>query len=196
MTSATMGDLQHHHPLHQIAQSPTHKLLLKQWIKEEDLILRRVALKESRIDSIRREIAALYCSFFALHSTLILILLSSAGSSSCSRSWIPLLCSLLCSIAIAWAIRYKTDAERHAERLLERDREDGILLARCVAELKKKGVGFDLMKEVDALRRAKSLRVEREATAVRRFSARDCASLFLFAASCAVLGLTRFVLCN
>ncbi|KAJ0963293.1 hypothetical protein J5N97_028415 [Dioscorea zingiberensis] len=190
-----MGELHHHHhhhPLHQIAESPTHKLLLKQWIKEEDLILRRVALKESRIDSIRREIAALYCSFFALHSTLLLILLSTAGPAACRRSWIPLLCSLICSIAISWAIRYKTDAERHAERLLERDREDGVLLSRCVAELKKKGVAFDLMKEVDALRRAKSLRVERDATtAVRRFSARDCASLFLFASSCAFLGLTR-----
>ncbi|EEF48788.1 hypothetical protein RCOM_1575310 [Ricinus communis] len=46
------------------------------------------------------------------------------------------------------------------EKLLEREKEDGKLLGKCVEELKKKGVEFDLLKEVDALRRAKSLRVE------------------------------------
>ncbi|KAJ0965217.1 hypothetical protein J5N97_026355 [Dioscorea zingiberensis] len=55
---------------------------------------------------------------------------------------------------------------------------------------KKKDVGYDLMKELDALRSAKSLLVERNTTAVRRFSMRDCASFFLFASSCAFLGLT------
>ncbi|KDP25092.1 hypothetical protein JCGZ_22627 [Jatropha curcas] len=48
------------------------------------------------------------------------------------------------------------------EKLLEREKEDGKLLAKCVEELKKKGVEFDLLKEVDALRRAKSLRVEKK----------------------------------
>jgi hypothetical protein len=33
------------HPLHQIAETPTHKLLLKQWLKEEELILGRTILK-------------------------------------------------------------------------------------------------------------------------------------------------------
>ncbi|KAK1575413.1 hypothetical protein Q3G72_005283 [Acer saccharum] len=55
-----------------------------------------------------------------------------------------------------WAVRYKSDVESH----LEREKEDGNLLAKCVEELKKKGIEFDLLKEVDALRRAKSLRVE------------------------------------
>ncbi|KAE8100671.1 hypothetical protein FH972_018546 [Carpinus fangiana] len=47
------------HPLHQIAK-PTHKLLLKQWLKEEELILGRIIPKETQIDSARKEITMLY----------------------------------------------------------------------------------------------------------------------------------------
>jgi hypothetical protein len=68
------------------------------------------------------------------------------------------------------------------------------LLAKCVEELKKKGGEFDLLKEVDALRRAKSLRVETKV--VRKWSARDFVTLFFFSVSCLVLGLTRIILCN
>ncbi|GFS37075.1 hypothetical protein Acr_00g0049620 [Actinidia rufa] len=104
--------------------------------------------------------------------------------------------SLLCSLGMIWAIRYKTDVERHLEKLLEREREreDGQLLGKCVEELKKKGIEFDLLKEVDALRRAKSLRVE--AKAIQKWSARDFVTLFLFSVSCLILGLTRVILCN
>ncbi|KAE8038381.1 hypothetical protein FH972_010900 [Carpinus fangiana] len=48
------------HPLHQIAETPTHKLLLKQWLKEEELILGRIIPKETQIDSARKEITMLY----------------------------------------------------------------------------------------------------------------------------------------
>ncbi|PIA37802.1 hypothetical protein AQUCO_03000378v1 [Aquilegia coerulea] len=186
------------HPLHQIAESPTHKLLLKQWLKEEELILSRIALKETQIDTVRKEITQLYCFYFLFHSISLLLLFSSVSKSpnseSCHRSWIPSLCSLLCSLALIWGIRYKTDVETHMEKLLEREKEDGQLLAKCVVELKKKGVDFDLLKEVDALRRAKSLKVE--AKVVRKWSARDFVTLFFFVVSCLVLGLTRIVLCN
>ncbi|KAK4746083.1 hypothetical protein SAY87_012395 [Trapa incisa] len=97
------------HPIHQIAATPTHKLLLKQWLKEEELILWRVALKETQIDS-----------------------------------WIPSLCSFLCSLGLIWAVRYKTELEAHFEKLLEREKDDGKLLGKCVEELKRKGVEFDL----------------------------------------------------
>ncbi|RWW25008.1 hypothetical protein BHE74_00008988 [Ensete ventricosum] len=186
----------HRHPLHEIAESATHKLLLKQWIKEEDLVARRVALRESRVDAVRREIAALYCGFFVFHSLVLLLLYSASASSpsaTCRRSWIPCLCSLLCSMAIVWAVRYKTDTECVLERLLEREREDGVLLGKCVEELKRKGAEFDLLKEVDALRRAKSLGVEGK---VRKWSARDVATMVLLLLSCVALGLTRFVLCD
>lgn len=84
--------------------------------------------------------------------------------------------------------------EVHLEKLLEREKEDGKLMAKCVEELKKKGVEFDLMKEVDALRRAKSMRIE--AKAVRKWSARDFVTLFFFTVSCFVLAFTRIILCN
>ncbi|XP_077253398.1 uncharacterized protein LOC143892565 [Tasmannia lanceolata] len=185
------------HPLRQIAESPTHKLLLKQWLKEEELIFRRIALKETQIDATRKEITQLYCFFFIFHTTILLLLYSAASSNpqtSCGRSWIPSLCSLVFSLLIIWAIRYKTDVESHMEKLLDREKEDGNLLLKCVEELKKKGVEFDLLKEVDALRRAKSLRVGDKV--VKQWSARDFVTLFFVAASCLVLGLTRVVLCN
>ncbi|CAM8954683.1 unnamed protein product [Rhodiola kirilowii] len=184
-----------HHPLQQIATSPTHRLLLKQWLKEEDLILSRVTLKELQIDSIRKEITNLYCFFFLFHSISLLLLFNSAPTThSCRRSWIPSACSLLCSLCIIWAVRYKSDVEAHNEKLLEREKEDWKLLGKCVEELKRKGLEFDLLKEVDALRRAKSLRVE--AKEVRKWSARDFVSLFLFTVACFVLGMIRVVLCG
>ncbi|KAL4313540.1 hypothetical protein GQ457_01G007570 [Hibiscus cannabinus] len=182
------------HPLHQIAETPTHRLLLKQWLKEEELILNRISSKETQIDSVRNEITQLFIFFFLFHSISLLLLFNSSSADACRRSWIPSLCSLLCSMGIIWAVRYKTDVEVHLEKLLEREKEDGKLLGKCVEELKKKGVEFDLLKEVDALRRAKSLRVE--AKAVRKWSARDFVTLFFFTVSCLVLGLTRVILCS
>lgn len=77
---------------------------------------------------------------------------------------------------------------------MQREKEDGRLLSKCVEELKKKGVEFDLLKEVDALRRAKSLRVE--AKVVRKWTARDFETLFFFTVSFLVMGLTRIILCS
>ncbi|KAK1440114.1 hypothetical protein QVD17_05939 [Tagetes erecta] len=185
------------HPLHEIAMTPTHKLLLKQWLKEEELILNRIALKETQIDSVRKELTHLYCFFFLFHSIYLVLLFSSASSSiggSCGRSWIPSICSLVCSLGLIWAVRYKIDTEAHLEKLLEREKEDGKLLGKCVEELKKKGLEFDLLKEVDALRRAKSLRVE--VKVVKKWSARDFVTLFLFTVSCSVLAVTRVILCD
>ncbi|WVZ60764.1 hypothetical protein U9M48_010745 [Paspalum notatum var. saurae] len=191
------------HPLSQIAASGTHRLLLKQWVKEEDLLARRVALREARLDGARKEIAFLYCAFFAFHAASVLILFLSSASASeasaaaCRRSWIPCLVSLLSSLAMLWALRYKSDTEAVLERLLAREREDALLLGRCVSELKRKGLDFDLLKEVDALRRAKSLRVEAKgADRPRRWQAKDLAVVALSGAACGVLVLTRFLLCN
>ncbi|KAK4341751.1 hypothetical protein RND71_037567 [Anisodus tanguticus] len=183
------------HPLNQIAETPTHKLLLKQWLKEEELILNRIATKETQIDSVRNEITQLYCIFFLFHSISLMLLFSASSKSGlCHRSWIPSLCSLLCFMGIIWAVRYKTDTESHLEKLLEREKEDVKLLAKCVEELKRKGLEFDL-KEVDALRRAKSLTVV-EAKVVKKWSARDFVSMFFFSLSCLVLALTRTILCG
>ncbi|XP_015690648.1 uncharacterized protein LOC102709637 [Oryza brachyantha] len=191
------------HPLSQIAESGTHRLLLKQWLKEEDLLARRVALREARLDGARKEIAFLYCAFFAFHAASVLLLFLSASApasaveAACRRSWIPCLVSLLSSLAMLWALRYKADTEAVLERLLAREREDALLLGKCVAELKRKGLEFDLLKEVDALRRAKSLRVEAKGgERPRHWAARDLAVFVLFGAACGVLVLTRYLLCN
>ncbi|CAL4944683.1 unnamed protein product [Urochloa decumbens] len=205
VSAAASGDArpqQQQHPLSQIAASATHRLLLKQWVKEEDLLARRVALREARLDGARKEIAFLYCAFFAFHAASVLLLFLSSSTTTaaaaCRRSWIPCLVSLLSSLAMLWALRYKSDTEAVLERLLAREREDALLLGRCVSELKRKGLEFDLLKEVDALRRAKSLRVEAKGGAdkARRWQARDLAVFALFGAACGVLVLTRFLLCN
>lgn len=91
-------------------------------------------------------------------------------------------------------MRYKSDLEAHNEKLLIREKEDWKLLGKCVEELKRKGLAFDLLKEVDALRRAKSLRVE--AKEVRKWSARDFVAMFLFSVACLVIGMIRVVLCG
>ncbi|GJZ86423.1 hypothetical protein Tco_1399175 [Tanacetum coccineum] len=183
------------HPLHEIAMTPTHKLLLKQWLKEEELILNRVALKETQIDSVQKELTHLYVFFFLFHSlSLILLFSSGPGATSCSRSWVPSLCSLLCSLGLIWAVRYKTEVELHLEKMLKREKEDGNLLGKCVEELKKKGLDFDLLKEVDALRRAKSLKGENKS--VKKWSGKDFVTMFFVAVSCFVLALTRVILCN
>uniref|UniRef100_A0A2N9EY14 Uncharacterized protein n=1 Tax=Fagus sylvatica TaxID=28930 RepID=A0A2N9EY14_FAGSY len=40
-TNPSIMESKPRHPLHQIAETPTHKLLLKQWLKEEELLLGR-----------------------------------------------------------------------------------------------------------------------------------------------------------
>ncbi|XP_050137495.1 uncharacterized protein LOC126613921 [Malus sylvestris] len=140
---------------------------------------------ESQIDSVQKEITMLFIFFFLFHSTTLTLLFSSSSRDPhefmCRRSWIPSLCSLCFSLGIIWAIRYKSDTEGHLEKLLERENEDKNLLEKCIEELKKKGLEFDLLKEVDALRRAKSLRVE--VKTVRKWNARDFVTLFFFIVS-------------
>ncbi|KAL7611575.1 uncharacterized protein LOC111905766 [Lactuca sativa] len=183
------------YPLHEIAMTPTHKLLLKQWLKEEELILNRIALKEYYSDSSskRRKSLDIYSPNHT-YSGILRFYLRGSASGSCNRSWILSLCSLLCSLGLIWAVRYKTDTKSHLEKLLEREKEDGKLLGKFVEELKKKGLEFDLLKEVDALRRAKTLRVEGKA--VKKWSTKDSVTLFFFTVSCLVLALTRVILCN
>nr|GEV88221.1 keratinocyte proline-rich protein [Tanacetum cinerariifolium] len=167
------------HPLHEIAMTPTHKLLLKQWLKEEELILNRITAAMADLSSSSDGKTDL--SLIVYHY-------------SCSRSWVPSLCSLLCSLGLIWAVRYKTEVELHLEKMLKREKEDGNLLGKCVEELKKKGLDFDLLKEVDALRRAKSLKGENKS--VKKWSGKDFVTMFFVAVSCFVLALMRVILCN
>ncbi|KAL1367672.1 hypothetical protein HN51_021795 [Arachis hypogaea] len=205
--NASIMEWKQMHPLHQIAETPTHKLLLKQWLKEEELIHGRIALKETQIDSVRKEITMLHIFFFLFHSLTLMLLFTSSSSvsfsesesssSACQRWWIPSLCSFVFSLGLIWAVRYKSDVESHMEKALQREKEDKILLGKCVEELKKKGLEFDLLKEVDALRRAKSLRVvEGKHQEIRKWSSRDFVSFFLFSMACLVLAVTKVILCG
>ncbi|KAJ0102178.1 hypothetical protein Patl1_03698 [Pistacia atlantica] len=67
-----------HHPSTEISQSPGHLLLLKLGQRDEDLFGRRIALKESRIDSIRREMFQLCCFFLLFHGLFWTMLFTSS----------------------------------------------------------------------------------------------------------------------
>ena len=83
--------------------SGTHRLLLKQWLKEEDLLARRVALQEARLDGTRLDITSLYYAFFAFHgaSVLVLFLSASIPSEPSPSSW---QCSLVPPLALNPAV--------------------------------------------------------------------------------------------
>jgi len=187
----------HHHPMQQIAESSQHRLLLKQWMKEENSINRRIALKEARLDRNRKESTQLCCFYFLYHAIIMILLYNASARNPqqvCRKAWIPSLMSLVASGVIIWGIRYKMGVEGHEEKLLEREKEDARLLSKCVEELKRMGMGFDLLKEVETLRRAKGLRIE----SVRglKWTSRDSVSVFLGVVSGFVLGFTRLVLCG
>ncbi|CAB4312251.1 unnamed protein product [Prunus armeniaca] len=122
-----------HHPLMEISESPGHLLLLKLWRREEDLFGRRIARKESRMDSIRREIFQLCCFFLIFHGFFMTILFTSSVN--------------LCRYWKVW-------------NQLQREKTDNRALTRCIQELRMKGASFDLSKEPQSGKRMKSSSVE------------------------------------
>uniref|UniRef100_A0A199UAR7 Uncharacterized protein n=1 Tax=Manihot esculenta TaxID=3983 RepID=A0A199UAR7_MANES len=60
------------HPLHRIAETPTHNLLLRQWLKEEELIL-KINFREIQMDSTHKAITQLYIFFILFHSITLLL---------------------------------------------------------------------------------------------------------------------------
>ncbi|KAH9804509.1 hypothetical protein KPL71_002154 [Citrus sinensis] len=122
-----------HHPLMEISQSPGHLLLLKLWQREEDLFGRRISLKESRMDSSKREIFQLCCFFLVFHGFFLTLLFTS--SFKLYRYW------KVC-------------------RQLQREKNDNRALTRCIQELRMKGASFDLSKEPLSGKRMKSSSVE------------------------------------
>ncbi|XP_061371359.1 uncharacterized protein LOC133313951 [Gastrolobium bilobum] len=51
-TRTSIMEQKHMHQLHRIAGTPTHKLFLKKWLKEEELIHGSIVLKETQIESV------------------------------------------------------------------------------------------------------------------------------------------------
>ncbi|KAK1399164.1 RNA polymerase II elongation factor ELL3 [Heracleum sosnowskyi] len=133
------------HPLMEISQSPGHLLLLKLWQREEDLFGRKIARKESRLDSIRSEIFQLCCFFFLFHGFFLTIL-------SASVTYVKNVNEEHEHVCHKWYWK--------VSKQLQRERTDNRSLTRCVQELRMKGASFDLSKEPLNAKRMKSSSVE------------------------------------
>ncbi|KAF8409812.1 hypothetical protein HHK36_005891 [Tetracentron sinense] len=98
------------HPLMEISESPGHLLLLKLWQREEDLFGRRIAIKETRMDNIRREIFQLCCLFLAFHGLFLTILFTSSINSeeqTCQKWWLPSCLSVSTSFFMIFLVQMK-----------------------------------------------------------------------------------------
>ncbi|CAN6559135.1 unnamed protein product [Malus baccata var. baccata] len=130
-----------HHPLMEISESPGHLLLLKLWRREEDIFARRIARKESRMDSIRREIFQLCCFLLIFHGFFTTILFTSSFYKSEDHH---------VNLWRYWKVWNQ----------LQRDKSVNRELTRCIQELRMKGASFDLSKEPQSGKRMKSSSVE------------------------------------
>ncbi|KAL8148787.1 uncharacterized protein LOC141708470 [Apium graveolens] len=157
------------HPLMEISQSPGHLLLLKLWQREEDLFGRKIARKESRLNSIRSEISQLCCFFFLFHGFFLTILSASVTyvknvneehDHVCHIWWVPSILSLCTSLVLIFCVEVKLCRYWKVSKQLQRERSDNRSLTRCVQELRMKGASFDLSKEPLNAKRMKSSSVE------------------------------------
>ncbi|KAL3851082.1 hypothetical protein ACJIZ3_012964 [Penstemon smallii] len=151
-----------HHPLAEISQSPGHFLLLKLWQRQEHFFGRRISRKESKMDSIGRELFQLCCFFFIFHGLFFTILFTSSSRDHhhCHKWWIPSLLSACTSLAIVFLVQVKLWMYWKVDRQLQGERNEGRALARCIQELRMKGASFDLCKEPQNGKRMKSSSVE------------------------------------
>ncbi|XP_044493901.1 uncharacterized protein LOC123217159 [Mangifera indica] len=153
-----------HHPLMEISQSPGYLLLLKLWQRDEDLFGRRMAIKESRMDSITREIFHLCFIFLLFHGLLLTMLFASSVNvkqeKNCKKWWIPSCLSLLTSLVFVFLVQVKLYRYWKVWRQLQRARGDNRALTMCIQELRMKGASFDLSKELQSGKRMKSSSVE------------------------------------
>lgn len=153
-----------HHPLMEISESPGHLLLLKLWQREENQFARRATLRETRMDSTRREIFDLCCSFFVFHFLfLTLLFASSIGDGrdlNCRDWWVPTVLSVSTSLVIVGLVQAKVWRYWKVRGQLQREKGDNRALTRCIQELRMKGSSFDLSKEPGLGKRMKSSSVE------------------------------------
>ncbi|KAJ7963488.1 RNA polymerase II elongation factor ELL3 isoform 1 [Quillaja saponaria] len=160
---STISEAIQDHPLTEISDSPGHLLLLKLWQREEDLFGRRIALKETRMDSIRREIFQLSTFFFVFHGFFLTILFTSwvnSQENTCKKWWIPSLLSLSTSLVLVFLVQVKLYRYWKVCRQLQKEKNDNRALTRCIQELRMKGASFDLSKEPQSGKRMKSSSVE------------------------------------
>ncbi|CAL1365736.1 unnamed protein product [Linum trigynum] len=187
------------HPLTEISCSPGHLLLLKLWQREEELSGRRIAAKESRLDSIKREIFQL-CSFFLIFHGLFFTILftsSSSGEGKCGKWWVPGVVSLCTSLVFVWLVQVQLYRYWKVWKRVGRERCDGRAVARCIQELRMKGGSFELGKDPYCTggKKMKSSSVEIKWKPVNWVSQNSVVIGLLCFAGLAVLA-SRLVLCG
>ncbi|KAF8099117.1 hypothetical protein N665_0251s0041 [Sinapis alba] len=194
------------HPLSEISESPGHLLLLKLWQREEDLFCRRVLRKESRLESIKREIFQLCCFFLIFHGFFFTILYSSSCSDDdadatktdavCKKWWIPSAVSLATSLVLVFLVQAKLFLFWKVSKGVHRERNDNRTLTRCVLELRMKGSSFDLSKEpMSGKRMKKSSSVEIKWKPVTWFS-QYLITIVLLCFAGFFFPVSKFILCG
>lgn len=152
------------HPLMEISESPGHLLLLKLLQREEDLSGRRIAGKETRLDTLRREIFQLCLFFFTFHGLFLTILFTSSnddvGIDVCHKWWIPMITSLSFCVVMVFLVQMKLYRYWKVYGRIHQEKSDNRSITRCIQELRMKGVSFDLSKEPGNGKRMKSSSVE------------------------------------
>ncbi|KAL9319973.1 hypothetical protein ACSQ67_011812 [Phaseolus vulgaris] len=158
------------HPLTEISESPGHLLLLKLWQREEELFAKRIAHKETRMDSIKAELFQLSSFFFIFHGFFLTLLFTSWAKSHqedqqdqhsvCYKWWLPSMLSLCTSLVFVVLVQVKVHRFWKVWAQLQRERSDGRAVTRCIQELRMKGASFDLSKEPNCGKRMKSSSVE------------------------------------
>ncbi|XP_076934798.1 uncharacterized protein LOC143601215 [Bidens hawaiensis] len=188
------------HPLMEISDSPGHLLLLKLLQREEDLSGRLIALKETRLDTLRRQVFQLCLFFFAFHILFFTILFGSsnnnnvAGVTVCHKWWIPMTTSSSFCIVMVVLVHMKIFSYWKVHGQILRAKTENRGLARCIQELRMKGVSFDLSKEANNGKSMKSSSVEikwKPITYCRRYLVTIC----LVLASGLVLPVCKFMVC-
>lgn len=151
------------HPLTEISESPGHLLLLKLWQREEDLFAKRIARKETRMDSIKAELFQLCSFFFLFHGFFLTLLFTSWARAQqqqkdedldlnhhmgvCKKWWVPSMVSLCTSLVFVFQVQVKVQRYWKVWGQLMRERNDSRAVGRCIQELRMKGASFDLSKE-------------------------------------------------
>jgi len=186
------------HPLEEIADSRGHLLLLKLWQRDDEVIARRIEVKESRIDSIKKEIFHLACLYFVFHGIVLTLLFTAAteeNAHTCTRWWIPSTLSLIASLALISAILYKLILQGKVVKMLQMDRSDSRALSRCIQELRMKGISFDLSKEPQTTKKMKSSSVETKFSPLR-WCSRFFLPFTLIITSGLILFSCKFIACS
>lgn len=186
------------HPFEEIADSRGHLLLLKLWQRDEEVIARRIEVKESRIDSIKKEVFHLACLYFAFHGIVLTLLFTAAtqeNADTCTRWWIPSTLSAVTSLALTCAIQYKLILQGKVKKMLQIDISNSRALSRCIQELRMKGVSFDLSKEPQTTKKMKSSSVETKFSPLK-WCSQFCLPFTLTLTSGIILCACKFIACS